>query len=116
MKAWTEIPAYNGAFERETLINFSDGEPVASYYTRNPFKMRELRQLAKDKPEEVKVIQDNEFCVEVELPKKWIKIRPPRELTEEQHAEMVERGRALYEIQQKKKAEQALAAKEGDEQ
>ena len=42
--------------------------------------------------------------VEVTFPKKWVKIRPPRKLTEEQRVNAVERGRALAALAAEKRA------------
>lgn len=36
----------DGAYERETIINFCDAEKACSYYTRNYSRMNELRKLA----------------------------------------------------------------------
>ena len=33
----------DGAYERETIINFCDAEKTCSYYTRNYSRMNELR-------------------------------------------------------------------------
>lgn len=33
--------------------------------------------------------------VELTIPKKWVKVSPPPQLTDEQRAELVERGRQL---------------------
>ena len=37
------------------------------------------------------------------MPKKWVKIKPPRKLTEEQYAELVRRGKELAERQRQAK-------------
>lgn len=63
----------DGAYERETIINFCDAEKTCSYYTRNYSRMNELRKLATEHPDEVKLTIDKEDCVEAEFPKKWVK-------------------------------------------
>lgn len=65
--------------------------------------MERLRTLAKKRPEDVKLVQDSDFCVEAILPKKWVKIRPSRILTPEQKSKAVERGKRIYEVQRMKK-------------
>lgn len=60
----------DGAYERETIINFCDAEKTCSYYTRNYSRMNELRKLATEHPDEVKLTIDKEDCVEAEFPKK----------------------------------------------
>ena len=39
------------------------------------------------------------------MPKKWVKIKPPRKLTKEQYAELVRRGKELAERQRQLKNE-----------
>ena len=34
----------DGAYERETIINFCDAEKTCSYYTRNYSRMNDLQQ------------------------------------------------------------------------
>lgn len=41
--------------------------------------------------------------MEADIPKKWVKIKPPRKLTEEQYAELVRRGKELAERQRQAK-------------
>ena len=41
--------------------------------------------------------------MEADMPKKWVKIKPPRKLTEEQYAELVRRGKELAERQRQAK-------------
>lgn len=53
----------DGAYERETIINFCDAEKTCSYYTRNYSRMNELRKLATEHPDEVKLTIDKEDCV-----------------------------------------------------
>lgn len=58
----------DGAYERETIINFCDAEKTCSYYTRNYSRMNELRKLATEHPDEVKLTIDKEDCVEAKFP------------------------------------------------
>ena len=94
---------YGSAFERETIINFNNAEAEASYYTLNYNKRKELLELAEKYPEQVRIVSDNGECIEAVLPKRWIKIRPPREMSEERRAELVMRGRRLAEMQKLRK-------------
>lgn len=104
MKPYTKVSKYSDiSYERETLISYCDAEKTASCYTRNFSMMERLRTLAKERPEDVKLVQDSDFCVEAILPKKWVKIRPSRILTPEQKLKAVERGKRIYEIQRMKK-------------
>lgn len=76
-------------YERETILNFNEGDRDASVYTHNRPMMRKLEKLAKDHPGECRLYktthdgQAKEFYV----PKSWIRIIPPRKsvvLTKEQ--------------------------------
>lgn len=93
------------AFERETIINFNNAEKTASYYTLNYGKRQMLLELAKEYPNDVKIIAQREDMVEATLPKSWIKVRPPRKMTEEERQKLVERGRALAAKSAAKRAE-----------
>lgn len=94
-----------GPWERETIITFNDAEKKASYYTCNKVRMAQLKELAKEYPDAVKITRNKDWCVEVDLPKKWVKIKPPRKLTKEQYAELVRRGKELAERQRQLKNE-----------
>ena len=76
--------ASDGPWERETIITFNDAEKKASYYTCNKARMEQLKELAKEYPDAVKITRDEDWCMEADMPKKWVKIKPPRKLTEEQ--------------------------------
>ena len=105
MKPINETPiSSDAAYERETVINFCDAEKKASYYTRNRSRMQELRNLAAEYPDDVKLTIDMEDCVEAELPKKWVKRR----------AIMVENGKRLAAIAKAKLEERKAAATQED--
>lgn len=73
--------------ERETVFNFNDGEKTAYIFTYNDYLKRRLSKLAKECPEDVRLIEtfnDDPPAVSYEIPKKWIKIRRPRVLSAEQ--------------------------------
>lgn len=75
--------------ELETIINFNEGESIASVYTHNKPMRRRLEQLAKTHPDECCLYQTchGGQAAEYSVPKNWIRINPPRTaapLTEEQ--------------------------------
>lgn len=86
---------WSAAYEKETVINFNNAESTASYYTLNSAKRQMLLNLAKEYPDDVKITKKTDDMVEAVFPKSWIKVRPPRKLTDDQRAELVERGKAL---------------------
>lgn len=89
--------ASDGPWERETIITFNDAEKKASYYTCNKARMEQLKELAKEYPDAVRITRNEDWCMEADMPKKWVKIKPPRKLTEKQYAELVRRGKELSE-------------------
>lgn len=73
--------------ERETVLNFNEAERTASVYTHNPALKKQLLQLCRTHPEQVRLTADNGWGgLTFELPKKWLRIVPPRVLTPAQRA------------------------------
>lgn len=103
----SDVNKFSAAYEKETVINFNNAEQNASCYTLNTHKRQMLLNLAEEYPDDVKIISKRDDMVEVTFPKKWVKIRPPRKLTEEQRVNAVERGRALAALAAEKRAEKS---------
>lgn len=97
MKMENNTPAFDGltGYERETIINYNNAEDTANVFTLNQSMRRKMLLLAEQYPDDVKIIRQAEDMVELTIPKKWVKVSPPRQLTDEQRAELVERGRQL---------------------
>lgn len=73
--------------ERETVLNFNEAERTASVYTHNPALKNQLLDLCRTHPEQVRQTADNGWGgLTFELPKKWLRIVPPRVLTPAQRA------------------------------
>lgn len=88
------------AEEKETIISYNQAESTASVFTFEPRKIRALRKCAEDHPEECKIVREGpEEAVEFEVPKKWIKVKPPKklDLTEEQREVLRERMKRIRE-------------------
>ena len=100
----SDVNKFSAAYEKETVINFNNAEQNASCYTLNTHKRQMLLNLAEEYPDDVKIISKRDDMVEVTFPKKWVKIRPPRKLTEEQRVNAVERGRAVAALAAEKRA------------
>ena len=77
-------------YERETIINFNEAEPTAGIYTHNVALRNKLLKLSQTEPD-LKVIRHGEDMLEVEVPKKWIKVSPPKKLSEETRRKMTDR-------------------------
>ena len=87
--------ARRSRLEQETIINFNEEEKEASVYTFNRALQRKLARLAEEHPDEcrkAKTWQPGE-SVEYIVPKKWIKVSPPKKVnyTDEQKAALAER-------------------------
>lgn len=85
------------AMERETIITYNNAENTANCFTLSLPVRRRLLQLAEEYPDEVHINKQEEDMIDVDIPKSWVKIRPPRRLSDEQKAALAERGRNLYE-------------------
>ena len=73
--------------EKETIINFNEAERTASVYTHNEALKRQLSELCRSYPEQVRQIAANGWGgLTFELPKKWLRVTPPRVLTPAQRA------------------------------
>ena len=79
-------------YERETIINFNEAEPTASVYTFNRSLQSKLNKLLSSNPD-ISLKYSDEEHAEYIVPKKWIKVSPPRQvnLTDEQRAAAAER-------------------------
>lgn len=78
---------------RENVIEFVRDKKTATVtFTQGRFKTK-IHRLAKERPEECKIIAENEdgsLCAHV--PVSWIKITPTRLFTDEQRRAMSERA------------------------
>ena len=71
--------------EQETIILFNEGEAAASVYTHNAALQRLLLELCETRPAQARQVEDNRRGgLTFEIPKKWVKIGPPRALSEAQ--------------------------------
>ncbi len=86
--------------ERESILTFNEQDPSASVYTHSAALIRKLDTLAADRPEEcrrVRVCLDGQ-AAEYELPKGWIKVSPPRYVSEDQKEAARERMKRLRSV------------------
>ena len=80
--------------ERETIISFNEQENTARVFTYNKKMSNYLREQASDPQSKCIALEDNlNGALTFEVPKKWVKIRRPRQFTDEQRAEMAARAR-----------------------
>lgn len=87
--------------EIETNINFSNATKEATIYTCNSSMIRRLDKLLEKFPNDVKLIAEDKFSKTYTVPKKWVmKIRPPKQISEEQKERLREN---MLKYQQDKK-------------
>lgn len=79
------------AEEKETIISFNEADGTADIEVFSARILREIRKAAEMYPDEVTIKESSEGAYLVTLPKKWIKVRAPRVLTDEQRAEIAQR-------------------------
>ncbi len=77
-------------YEQETIYNYNQEERMAYCVTHDPALIRRLDKLVEN-GEEIIVVQEGDGWKEYKFPKKCIKVRFPRKLTEEQRSKMAER-------------------------
>ena len=79
-------------YERETIINYNNEDDTATVYTHHKALINKLNKLL-DGHVHISVAHKDEDSVTYIVPKKWIKVQPPRQMnyTDEQRAAMAER-------------------------
>lgn len=71
-------------YERETIIIGNDAEPTVNISTYQAVWIRRLLRLAERCPDDVKIIKQTDDYIEVDVPKRFLKVSPPRFVSEEQ--------------------------------
>lgn len=85
-------------YEQETIINYNNEEKTATIFTYDRSLIRKLDKRLSDYPEITKTKSGDDFA-EYILPKRWLKVGFPRQLTDEQRSAMSERMKAVREAQ-----------------
>ena len=93
-------------YERETIINFNEAEAIAGIYTHNVALSNKLLKLSQTEPE-LRIIHRTGNTLEVEVPKKWIRVSPPKKLSVESKQKMTELLHASQNTQSPKSEEKA---------
>lgn len=81
-------------YEKETIILFNDAEDAAEVYTCNSALMRRLDELSQNNAL-VDLTKENKNSKTYNLPKKWVKIQKPRQLTEEMKQKRADIAKAV---------------------
>ncbi|GFI23941.1 hypothetical protein IMSAGC011_02731 [Lachnospiraceae bacterium] len=86
-------------YEKETIIQFNEADQTASVYTYNNALKRQLIELCEAYPEQVHCTEDNDCGgLTFLLPKKWLKITPPRVLSPAQREALEQMNRKRWGI------------------
>ena len=64
--------------EQETTINMEAVSKTAEIYTCEPNMVRKLEKLAEAHPDEVVLERPDDYGIIVRLPRKYIKVQPPK--------------------------------------
>lgn len=72
--------------EQETIINIDPAQisKTATVYSTIPADINRMWKLHEKYPEECKVIHDDKYGTEFAVPRNWVKVRRPRQMSEEQ--------------------------------
>lgn len=80
----------------ENCIEWIKGSEFAGVTASEIAFKNQILELAKKRPEDVKIIaMNNDGSIYAHVPRKYVKLRAPRILTEEQRAELAERGKNM---------------------
>lgn len=77
-------------YETETTIIYNDADETAILYTCNKALQRKMARL------KAKVTEQDAYSVTYEIPKKWVKVSPPRKVSEETAKAAGERLRKMH--------------------
>lgn len=81
-------------YEQETIFNYNQEERFATCFTHDKALIRRMDKLTENDTEVI-VVREGEGWKEYKLPKKYIKVRQPRKLSDEQRKNMADRMRSL---------------------
>ena len=82
-------------YERETIFNFNDDELLAEVYTCNKTLINRLAILC-SKNQAITLKSQDEYSATYNMPKSYIKIRIPKQYTDEQREKMALQARERF--------------------
>lgn len=77
--------------EQETIVNYNQEDKAASCFTYDQSLIRRLDILC-EKSSDIIVTKTGDGCKEYSFPKRWVKIKMPRQLSDEQRQKAAERA------------------------
>ena len=83
-------------YEQETIISFNEEEKSARIYTHNKVLRQKPEALARDRPEDCRLVKVSHSgrAVDYVIPKSWIRIVSPRIASEAQKAALARARKA----------------------
>lgn len=87
--------------EQETVINVDYEEEVAYVYSSHRVTIKKLQSLVTEHPDEVSVIFDNSYGLQIAQPMNWIRVKAPKKYSQE---EKEKRSAMLAELRSKRRA------------
>lgn len=82
-------------YEQETIITYNQEDDTASCFTYDRTLICKLDAMCKKSPSII-VVREGDGCKEYTFPRKWIGIKTPRQLSEEQRQKAAERARRNF--------------------
>lgn len=76
--------------ELETILLYNEEDKTASVSTYNAALVRKLEKLCRERPDECRKNERQNGVDEYIVPKKWIKVNPPRQMSAEAKAKAAE--------------------------
>lgn len=76
---------------KENNIEWITGEKVISLTLTSQRHITKIKKLAEKKPEDVKIIVNKDGSVYAEIPLTYLKLRAPKDLTDEQRQKIADR-------------------------
>lgn len=83
--------------EKETTVNFNESDDPATVETYNKALLNRLEKLSSAQPDACRLVYkppDGSYA-RYAVPKKWVKISPPKKVSDEQREAMRQRAQTL---------------------
>ena len=79
--------------DQETIINIDPRQinEKAAVYTNMPNYLQRMWKLHEQYPDDVEVYRDDKYGTEFRVPRDWVKVKPKRQMSEEQRQLLIER-------------------------
>lgn len=81
--------------EQETIIGYDNDDDTATVSTYDRKLIRKLNAYC-ERSDEITSKRLNDECMSYTFPKKWVTVRMPRQMSDEQRAELAERARQNF--------------------